>query len=61
MDGVFRIGWLQPLIDDPSIENVEVTVHDKDGIALADGREVRGEPVASPARGDLRATRDSTT
>ena len=47
MDAIFGMGRLQPLIDDPSIENIEVTGHDNVWIAHADGREVRGEPVAS--------------
>jgi Flp pilus assembly CpaF family ATPase len=46
MDAIFGMGRLQPLIDDPSIENIEVTGHDQVWIAYADGREVRGEPVA---------------
>jgi pilus assembly protein CpaF len=47
MDAIFGMGRLQPLIDDPSIENIEVTGFDNVWIAHADGREVRGEPVAS--------------
>ncbi len=46
MDALFGMGRLQPLIDDPSIENIEVTGFDQVWIAYADGREVRGEPVA---------------
>ncbi|HYN55838.1 MAG TPA: ATPase, T2SS/T4P/T4SS family [Motilibacterales bacterium] len=46
MDAIFGMGRLQPLIDDPSIENIEVNGHDQVWIAHADGREVRGEPVA---------------
>jgi Flp pilus assembly CpaF family ATPase len=47
MDAIFGMGRLQPLIDDPSVENIEVNGHDQVWIAYADGREVRGEPVAS--------------
>lgn len=47
MDAIFGMGRLQPLIDDPSVENIEVNGHDHVWIAYADGREVRGEPVAS--------------
>jgi len=47
MDAIFGMGRLQPLIDDPAVENVEVTGHDQVWIAYADGREVRGAPVAS--------------
>ncbi len=46
MDAIFGMGRLQPLIDDPSIENIEVTGYDNVWVAHADGREVRGEPVA---------------
>jgi Flp pilus assembly CpaF family ATPase len=46
MDAIFGMGRLQPLIDDPSIENIEVTGHDQVWVAYADGREIRGEPVA---------------
>ncbi len=47
MDAIFGMGRLQPLIDDPSIENIEVTGYDNVWIAHADGRELRGDPVAS--------------
>ncbi len=46
MDAIFGMGRLQPLIDDPTIENIEVNGHDHVWIAYADGREVRGEPIA---------------
>ncbi len=46
MDSIFGMGRLQPLIDDPSIENIEVNGHDQVWISYADGREVRGDPVA---------------
>ena len=51
MDAIFGMGRLQPLIDDPSIENIEVTGYDNVWIAHADGREVRGEPVAGSDTG----------
>ena len=47
MDAIFGMGRLQPLIDDPAIENIEVTGHDQVWISYADGREVRGAAVAS--------------
>jgi Flp pilus assembly CpaF family ATPase len=47
MDAIFGMGRLQPLIDDPRVENIEVNGYDQVWIAYADGREVRGEPVAS--------------
>ena len=42
MDAIFGMGRLQPLIDDPSIENIEVNGYDNVWVAHADGREVRG-------------------
>jgi Flp pilus assembly CpaF family ATPase len=47
MDAIFGMGRLQPLIDDPDVENIEVTGHDEVWVAYADGREVRAAPVAS--------------
>ena len=47
MDAIFGMGRLQPLIDDSTIENIEVNGFDHVWIAYADGREVRGEPVAA--------------
>ena len=47
MAAIFGMGRLQPLIDDPRIENIEVTGFDQVWISYSDGREVRGEPVAS--------------
>ncbi len=47
MAAIFGMGRLQPLIDDPGIENIEVTGYDQVWIAYADGREVRSEPVAN--------------
>ena len=46
MDAIFGMGRLQPLIDDPTVENIEVTGYDQVWVAYHDGREVRGEPVA---------------
>lgn len=47
MDALFGMGRLQPLIDDPEVENIEVNGCDQVWVAFADGREVRAEPVAS--------------
>ena len=47
MAALFGMARLQPLIDDPSVENIEVNGFDQVWIAYADGREVRGEPVAA--------------
>ncbi len=46
MDSIFGMGRLQPLIDDPTVENIEVNGFDQVWVAHADGREVRGGPVA---------------
>jgi pilus assembly protein CpaF len=46
MNAIFGMGRLQPLIDDPTVENIEVTGCNQVWIAHHDGREVRGEPVA---------------
>jgi pilus assembly protein CpaF len=46
MAAIFGMGRLQPLIDDPRVENIEVTGHDQVWVAFHDGREIRGEPVA---------------
>lgn len=46
MNAIFGMGRLQPLIDDPSIENIEVNGFDQVWIAYADGREERGGPIA---------------
>jgi pilus assembly protein CpaF len=49
-DGVlaalFGLGRLQPLLDDPLIENIEVSGHDRVWVSYADGREVQVGPVA---------------
>jgi pilus assembly protein CpaF len=47
MDAIFGMARLQPLIDDPAVENIEVNGHDHVWISYADGREVRGAPVAA--------------
>ncbi len=46
MDALFGMGRLQPLIDDPAVENIEVTGHDHVWVSYADGRELRAAPVA---------------
>ncbi|MBL1066416.1 CpaF family protein [Streptomyces sp. 7-21] len=43
---LFGVGRLQPLLDDPEIENIDINGCDQVFIGYADGREVRGEPVA---------------
>ena len=46
MAAIFGLGRLQPLIDDPDIENIEVNGCDRVWLSYADGREVAGPPVA---------------
>ncbi|SFB94172.1 CpaF family protein [Streptomyces aidingensis] len=43
---LFGVGRLQPLLDDPEIENIDINGCDRVFIGYADGRETRGEPVA---------------
>ena len=46
MAALFGLGRLQPLIDDPQVENIEVDGHDQVWVSYADGRDVRMPPVA---------------
>lgn len=43
---LFGVGRLQPLLDDPDVENIDVNGYDQVFVGFADGSEVRGEPVA---------------
>ncbi|MFD8686879.1 CpaF family protein [Streptomyces sp. NPDC059651] len=43
---LFGVGRLQPLLDDPQVENIDINGYDQVFVGYADGREVRGEPVA---------------
>lgn len=45
-DALFRLGRLQPLVDDPDVENVTITGCDDVWLEYADGRSVRGPAVA---------------
>jgi pilus assembly protein CpaF len=45
-DALFRLGRLQPLVDDPGVENVTILGHDDVWLEYADGRLVRGPSVA---------------
>ncbi|MFV0429540.1 MAG: CpaF family protein [Arachnia sp.] len=45
-DALFRLGRLQPLLDDPSVENVMISGHDHVLVERADGSLTRAEPVA---------------
>ena len=46
MAALFGLGRLQPLVDDPDVENIEVDGHDSVWISYADGRDQRGPAVA---------------
>lgn len=46
MAALFGLGRLQPLIDDPGVENVEVNGCDRVWVSYADGREEPAGPVA---------------
>ncbi len=43
---LFGVGRLQPLLDDPDVENIDINGCDDVFIGYADGREERGQPVA---------------
>ncbi|MGI9093621.1 MAG: CpaF family protein [Mycobacteriales bacterium] len=43
---LYGVGRLQPLLDDPMIENVDINGYDNVFVGYADGREVKVEPVA---------------
>jgi Flp pilus assembly CpaF family ATPase len=46
IDALFGLGRLQPLIDDPAVENIEVNGCDQVWVAYADGTERQADPVA---------------
>lgn len=43
---LFGVGRLQPLLDDPDVENIDINGCDQVFIQYADGREAVGQPVA---------------
>jgi Flp pilus assembly CpaF family ATPase len=43
---LFGVGRLQPLLDDPEVENIDINGCDQVFIGYSDGREVQGDPVA---------------
>ena len=43
---LFGVGRLQPLLDDPHLENIDINGCDRVFLGYADGREVMTEPVA---------------
>lgn len=46
MAALFGLGRIQPLIDDPSVENIEINGCDDVWLSYSDGREERGPSVA---------------
>ena len=46
MAALFGLGRLQPLVDDPAVENIEVDGHDSVWVSYADGHDQPGPPVA---------------
>jgi Flp pilus assembly CpaF family ATPase len=46
MAALFGLGRLQPLVDDPEIENIEINGHDNVHLIYSDGRIELGPPVA---------------
>jgi pilus assembly protein CpaF len=46
MAALFGLGRLQPLVDDPDVENIEINGCDQVWVCYADGREEPGPPVA---------------
>ncbi|WP_238146584.1 CpaF family protein [Ornithinimicrobium murale] len=45
-DAVFGLGRLQPLVDDPEVENIMIFGHDRVVLELTGGRQVQAAPVA---------------
>ena len=45
-DAVFGLGRLQPLVDDPQVENIMIFGHDQVTVELTGGRQVVAPPVA---------------
>ena len=45
-DILFRLGRLQPLLDDERIENIIVTAHNDVTVELSDGTQLKADPVA---------------
>jgi Flp pilus assembly CpaF family ATPase len=43
---LFGVGRLQPLLDDPEVENIDINGCDQVFVGYADGSELRAEPVA---------------
>ncbi|GLW98219.1 ATPase, T2SS/T4P/T4SS family [Microtetraspora sp. NBRC 16547] len=43
---IFELGRLQPFVDDPEVENIDVNGYDQVWITYSDGRKLLGPPVA---------------
>ena len=43
---LFGVGRLQPLLDDPEVENIDINGCDQVFVGYADGRETKADPVA---------------
>nr|MDT0663716.1 ATPase, T2SS/T4P/T4SS family [Micromonospora sp. DSM 115978] len=43
---LFGVGRLQPLLDDPTVENIDINGCDRVFVSYSDGREVLADPVA---------------
>ncbi|NEA31510.1 ATPase, T2SS/T4P/T4SS family [Streptomyces sp. SID13031] len=43
---LFGVGRLQPLLDDPMVENIDINGYDRVFVGFADGHEEIGEPIA---------------
>ena len=46
VDALFGLGRLQPLVDNPDLENIEIYGHDRTVLVWADGRHTHGPSIA---------------
>ena len=46
VDALFGLGRLQPLVDNPDLENIEIYGHDRTVLVWADGRHTHGPAIA---------------
>lgn len=46
-DSLFRLGRLQPLVDLPDVENIDINGYDQVWVSYADGRIERHDPIAN--------------
>jgi hypothetical protein len=56
---LFGVGRLQPLLDNPEVENIDINGCDQVFVGYSDGREERGEPVDARLRERLQTMRVS--